>query len=649
MHMRTISKGVRGVAVGVLSAAIAAAAGCCMSKECQLESVARDWCMTIRASQVIPVYPLTEDIQPGDVFLVQVPIDKQQQIYENKGFLPLDNHLTRINPGGYSDFYKHSFLSTTPGATLPVDWVRPRTGEHWASAPGAAFPSYSFSVRRSGGLNLAVPISGVPVGMSLMGSDAADGSISIQKTKTLGVDAFSLLQELRTWGANHAADLADFGPGPGGRPRNYLRVVTRVYSTGEMSVLLNDARTAGGGLDVGAPRPVDLVQARAPSGQDDVQRATLENYSAQLAKLNAMIAEAYNPTRTSGSGDHLSATATDAKTAEVLRIKKEQLDAAGKDVEAKAKALKDAEEAAAPELKAVQEKRDELNKLRSQLLAQTSSDARAELEAKVKAAQEQLAGAENNEKVVGVAKKLAALEVAQGALQTAMDVLPGGSLRVTAASSRSISLQQKFNPPLIVGYLGFDVPILYGGVLGSPIPTHAVLDDGFGVELKQQPMDARIAALEINYQAGLYQFLRGRSPDCAAVGACDALARFMPPVTPEYKDGDTGPLRVLQEHPAVTLGGKNFHEYLRWRSLRDTSIKAISDKLGGKREFLLHRLKADGTQDGEAVTVTPGSVEWRRLEQLRDSLAATTRDAAEHNACRRAITEALQELARVQY
>ena len=45
--------------------------------------------MTIRGSQVIPVYPLTEDIQPGDVFLVQLPIDQQQKLYQQNGFLPL--------------------------------------------------------------------------------------------------------------------------------------------------------------------------------------------------------------------------------------------------------------------------------------------------------------------------------------------------------------------------------------------------------------------------------------------------------------------------------------------------------------------------------------------------------------------------------
>jgi hypothetical protein len=52
----------------VLAVVSAGLSGC--SYEQQVRNVARDWCMTIRASQVIPVYPLTEDLQPGDIFLV---------------------------------------------------------------------------------------------------------------------------------------------------------------------------------------------------------------------------------------------------------------------------------------------------------------------------------------------------------------------------------------------------------------------------------------------------------------------------------------------------------------------------------------------------------------------------------------------------
>src|SRR5689334_11985633 len=61
----------------------------------ELESVAKNWCETIRASQVIPVYPLTEDLRPGDVFLVQTPVSEEASRYRAKGFLPLDDFRER--------------------------------------------------------------------------------------------------------------------------------------------------------------------------------------------------------------------------------------------------------------------------------------------------------------------------------------------------------------------------------------------------------------------------------------------------------------------------------------------------------------------------------------------------------------------------
>jgi hypothetical protein len=91
-----------GVILPVL--VIALLCGCDTTKQAQLEKAAKEWCATIRASQVIPVYPLTEDIQPGDIYLVQCPIDKQQKIYEKRGYLPLDNHLDRLNPSNYANF-----------------------------------------------------------------------------------------------------------------------------------------------------------------------------------------------------------------------------------------------------------------------------------------------------------------------------------------------------------------------------------------------------------------------------------------------------------------------------------------------------------------------------------------------------------------
>ena len=87
-----------GVAL-ILSAAVVGLNGCAArAKRHELERVARDWCEVVRASQVLPVYPLTEDLQPGDVFLVTRPIGEEARVYRGRGFLPLDQHLKRLQP-----------------------------------------------------------------------------------------------------------------------------------------------------------------------------------------------------------------------------------------------------------------------------------------------------------------------------------------------------------------------------------------------------------------------------------------------------------------------------------------------------------------------------------------------------------------------
>jgi len=98
-----------GVAVGL--------SGCATEKMSgeQLAHVAKDWSLSIRASQVIPVYPLTEDLEPGDVFLVQTPVEEQVKVYLDKGFLPLENLVTRLPLTGYAEFYRgHGYGSFRP-------------------------------------------------------------------------------------------------------------------------------------------------------------------------------------------------------------------------------------------------------------------------------------------------------------------------------------------------------------------------------------------------------------------------------------------------------------------------------------------------------------------------------------------------------
>ena len=500
MRTRTML-GVVGLGLSLLMGA----AGCQFSKQGQLEQVAKDWCLTIRASQVIPVYPLTEDLQPGDVFLVTVPVDDQHKLYEAKGFLGLDNHIGRIDPAGYQDFYDHSFLTPAaegvPGAVLPKDWIRPLDGVSWQPSPHAAFPSYSFSVRRGGGLSVAVPLHGVPVGLSLLGSDSADGTISIRKAQTIGVDTISLYRQLQAWAAENADFLSSFARNSEKDRQNYLRVVTRVYATGEMDVFLSDASAAAAGADVGAPRPLELLKAtpaeRDSEGNADPRETTVDDYTKGIDAINKSVSKAAETTLVDGK----------------------------------------------PTL------------------------------------------------------------------------LPGGSLRVTAAAGRTVSLNEKFEKPLVLGYLAFDVTIGPRGTLGRPIPTLALIDPNSGVKV-----DAADAAIHRGIVSmDVYNAMTDDpSPEAQRIVArLDALAAKVPPTSTTVYVFDPATGLSMSE---VKGGATNFAEYRAYRGRLSTSIRSLEMALAAKDGF--------GFKVGAAAAeqVKPGSP---RHVELGKKLAALRAEAAD--------------------
>jgi len=439
----------------IMMTLITIVSGCStLSKQSELERVAKDWSMTIRASQIIPVYPLTEDVLPGDIFLVQVPIDRQQEIYKQKGFLPLDNMIRRVDPQGYKDFYRNSFF-TGSDTILPKDWLT--ANPVWSLAPTAKFPTYSFSVKRGGGLNLALPVQGVPIGLSLLGGDAAYGSIMIADAKTYGVDVISLEKDVRYWARENQEFLANFSPSEG--KQNYLRVVNRVYLTGKLNISIQSGRSVSAGASAGASKPVNLV---VPGVGPEAEKNTMETYTENLDKLNVMIEEGLKKTK--------------------MTDKVEQL-------------------------------------------------------------------------------------------------MPGGSVKVVAASSNAISLDETFLRPVVIGYLGFDMRIGPGGELGPPIPTHAILSK------------------EVKY------------PDLSFVSSADLHRAYS---TLKRKDGDTEAKRLVVE--LDRLAGLLPEKY-------SCNIYGFADEQGtAKVQFNAGDKITEKTPDFSTVTAYRAKL-VRSIEVLKDAIA----------------------------
>jgi len=260
----------------------------------QLERVAKDWSLGVRASQIIPVYPMTEDLQPGDIFLVQTPLEQQVKVYLDKGFLPLENLVTRLPAKGYDAFYR-GWPGVSDASDLsfpPRLWQFPRkgmgdeaTGSDFARAPIAAFPSYSFSVDRSTGLSVAIPVQSVPIGLNLLDTASATGSITLKDAYTYALSGKDMYDGIQEWAAKNRTYLRQFAPQPsggkGGERRSYLRVVNRVYLVKTVNVSLFANRGTGATASGGLPTPVELLNV-----------ANLQTAEATLNSVNQIISKA---------------------------------------------------------------------------------------------------------------------------------------------------------------------------------------------------------------------------------------------------------------------------------------------------------------------------------------------------------------------
>jgi hypothetical protein len=266
-------------------------------KQKSLERVAKDWCQVIRASQVIPVYPLTEDLQPGDVFLVTTSIHDQAEEYKRRGYLPLDMFVKRFSDlkPEFQRIYGDGYWEGTYAAT-PHPRPEPESGAttfrfKTALAPMAAFPSYTFNIRTGSGIRLAIPVQGVPVGLGFLKADKVNGSIDIQDAYTYAVSGETLVGKIRNWVRDDPDVQAELSIVAKAHPTTqlFLRAVSRVYLTGRVRVTLRDASSTTAQADVGAAKKFDLANLDSEKAKELDEIA--KSYAKALSTLNSVLNE----------------------------------------------------------------------------------------------------------------------------------------------------------------------------------------------------------------------------------------------------------------------------------------------------------------------------------------------------------------------
>ena len=68
---------------------------------------------------------MTEDLQPGDVFLVQHTVDEQHQAYTKSGFLAFENHVAAWIQAATTAYGRSFYLDSEQGLIMPRTWLEP--------------------------------------------------------------------------------------------------------------------------------------------------------------------------------------------------------------------------------------------------------------------------------------------------------------------------------------------------------------------------------------------------------------------------------------------------------------------------------------------------------------------------------------------
>jgi len=150
----------------------------------------------------------------------------------------------------------------------------------------------------------------------------------------------------------------------------------------------------------------------------------------------------------------------------------------------------------------------------------------------------------------------------------------GGAVKFTHVSRRAVTAKETFSRPLVIGYLGFDFPVLGTGELGIPVATTRTLagepPEGGGHALGRFTSDQWVIG---NLRAAIRSFDAGQQDEIYAAAARDLGAEFEIAYLAARRINATLPARDAFTATLVALDASP--EWSRHR-VRESLAKALS-------------------------------------------------------------------------
>jgi len=178
----------------------------------------------------------------------------------------------------------------------------------------------------------------------------------------------------------------------------------------------------------------------------------------------------------------------------------------------------------------------------------------------------------------------------------------GAALKVIAASSRYVSLDEQLPRPVAVGYLAIDLPIMDDGRLGRRVSTLGLLESGREPVVAEHLGPQSQLTAKIAYD--VYRWLRGDPDDRKAKKLVEAMGQFAasinipkdlkfygtvgkPPKAVVFEEKNADRMRKLE----ADRQNKTFARFKSYSTLLDRSIGALERWGAPQQSAVLARQK----------------------------------------------------------